>query len=68
MCAGFIDTPLTRRLPEEYLAAIINSNAQKRLGAPEEVAGMVIFLSGPLSSFVTGKDWVADGGMLNMKL
>lgn len=68
ICAGFIDTPLTRRLDEKTLTAIMGLNAQQRLGVPEEVAEMVTFLSGPQASFVTGKDWIIDGGLLNMKL
>jgi len=50
------------------LNAIIDAAAQKRLGAAEEAAEVVVFLSGPQASFVTGKDWIADGGMLNMKI
>ncbi|KAF8471234.1 hypothetical protein BDZ91DRAFT_838989, partial [Kalaharituber pfeilii] len=65
---GFIDTPLTRRLPEQYIAGLIDSAAQKRLGTTEEVTDMIMFLSGPGASFVTEKDWTADGEMLNSKI
>ncbi len=33
-----------------------------RLGTPEEVANVMVFLASPLSSFVTGSVWGVDGG------
>lgn len=36
----------------------------KKIGTPEDVAQMVLYLSGETASFITGSDFVIDGGML----
>jgi len=65
VCPGAIDTPLLRpslSVPgfvEGTLAAI----PMRRLGTPEEVAGVVLFLASDLASYVTGAAIVADGGL-----
>jgi meso-butanediol dehydrogenase/(S,S)-butanediol dehydrogenase/diacetyl reductase len=65
VCPGAIDTPLLRpslSLPgfaEGTLAAI----PMRRLGRPEEMANVVLFLASDLASYVTGAAIVADGGL-----
>ena len=65
VCPGAIDTPLLKpsmSLPgfaEGTLAAI----PMRRLGQPEEMAGVVMFLASDLASYVTGAAVVADGGL-----
>jgi len=65
ICPGAIDTPLLRpslSLPgfaEGTLAAI----PMRRLGRPEEMANVVLFLASDLASYVTGAAIVADGGL-----
>jgi 3-oxoacyl-[acyl-carrier protein] reductase len=60
---GFIETEMTRDLPEklkEQAKAVI---AMQRLGQPEEVAAVVEFLAGPQTSYITGQVFVVDGGL-----
>jgi NAD(P)-dependent dehydrogenase (short-subunit alcohol dehydrogenase family) len=67
---GVIETPLVaeaRRLGlvDESAAA---HHAMKRLGTPDEVAGVICFLLGPDSTFVTGIVLPVDGGFSALKL
>lgn len=61
---GFINTPLLGALPPEALPAIASLHPMNRLGNAEEVAAMVLFLSSPSASFVTGGYYPVDGGYL----
>jgi NAD(P)-dependent dehydrogenase (short-subunit alcohol dehydrogenase family) len=46
----------------EIMDPLLARVPQRRLGAPEEIAGPVLFLTSPASSFVTGQTWLVDGG------
>jgi NAD(P)-dependent dehydrogenase (short-subunit alcohol dehydrogenase family) len=60
---GFIDSELTRRiLGEDGIAELVEQVPMKRLGRPEEVAELVVWLAGPLNTFVSGQMVVIDGG------
>jgi meso-butanediol dehydrogenase / (S,S)-butanediol dehydrogenase / diacetyl reductase len=65
ICPGAIDTPLLQRsltipgFADETIAAI----PQGRLGRPEEMANVVLFLASDLASYVNGAAFVADGGL-----
>lgn len=66
VCPGVIDTPPNRELIQNEQ---FNRNYRKlipmdRFGKPEEIAGIIFFLTSPDSSFITGQTIVADGGQM----
>lgn len=61
---GFIDTDLTRDLPEPARKALEAQIPVERLGNPGDVAGAVLFLASDLAGYITGQVLVVDGGMV----
>lgn len=61
---GFIDTDMTRALPAEVFQARVDSIKMGRIGHPDEVANVALFLASNLSTYVTGQTIGVDGGML----
>jgi gluconate 5-dehydrogenase len=61
---GFIVTDLNRKLweREDMRAWLRGTQANPRLGAPGDVAGLAIFLASPASDYVTGQVIFVDGG------
>lgn len=47
---------------------IVASTAVKRMGKPEEIANMVLFLASEKAGFITGSEFIVDGGMTNYAL
>ncbi len=65
VCPGAIDTPLLRpslSIPG-FAEATTAAIPMRRLGRPEEMANVVLFLASDLASYVTGAAVVADGGL-----
>ena len=60
---GFIDTEMTRALPERLTEAVKPLIALRRLGEAEEVASVVAFLASDEASYITGQVLIVDGGL-----
>lgn len=60
---GFIVTPMTDKLNEEQKGALYSQIPLGRLGDPEEVAKVILFLASDLSSYVTGEVLKITGGL-----
>jgi 3-oxoacyl-[acyl-carrier protein] reductase len=60
---GYIQTPMTEKLTEEQRKALIANLAIPRLGTPEDIANVVLFLAGPAGSYVTGEVINVSGGL-----
>ena len=61
---GFIETDMTAELGEATQAELAERIPLGRIGSVEDVAGVVRFLAGPASSYMTGQVLVVDGGMV----
>ncbi|TXH77402.1 MAG: 3-oxoacyl-ACP reductase FabG [Lysobacteraceae bacterium] len=60
---GFIDTDMTRELPETARTALLDQIALGRLGAATDIAEAVAFLAGPGAAYITGETLHVNGGM-----
>lgn len=60
---GFIDTDMTKDLPEAHKNALLENVPVKRLGEAEEIAAAVSFLASPLAGYITGETLHVNGGM-----
>ncbi len=60
---GFIDTDMTRELPEAQREALLGAIPLSRLGKPEEIASVVAFLASDAAGYVTGETIHVNGGM-----
>jgi len=69
VCPGTIDTPMLRDSialspdPDEVMQECIDMHLTKRIGTPEEVAGLVLYLCDDKAAFITGQAIRIDGGL-----
>lgn len=64
ICPGFIDTPMTRAVPEKIRQKIIERIPMGRIGKPEDVANLVAFLASDEASYITGEVISVSGGLV----
>ena len=60
---GFIDTDMTRAIPENQAKALLDQVPLGRFGEADEIAHAVSFLASPMASYITGTTIHVNGGM-----
>lgn len=60
---GFIQTPMTEKLPQDYKKQMLENIPMGKFGKPEDVAKVCLFLVSSESDYITGQVVVVDGGM-----
>ena len=63
VCPGYISTDMVSALSDEIRKNIVNTIPVKRMGEPEEVAELCLFLASDSSSYITGEAIKIDGGL-----
>lgn len=61
---GYIATSMTKELSEEIKNKVLQNIPLGRMGSPEEIAQVVVFLASPAASYITGQTIIVDGGMV----
>jgi 3-oxoacyl-[acyl-carrier protein] reductase len=61
---GFIETDMTQKLNQQQREALLGMVPLKRMGLPEDIAGVVVFLASPAAAYITGQVLCVDGGMV----
>ena len=66
ICPGFIDTPMNADILDDPDAkeSIIRSTMLRKIGRPEDIANLAVFLASDEAAFITGASFVADGGLI----
>jgi 3-oxoacyl-[acyl-carrier protein] reductase len=60
---GFIETDMTKDLPEAVRAKMLSDTALGRLGSPSDIAAAVAFLASPAAGYITGETLHVNGGL-----
>jgi 3-oxoacyl-[acyl-carrier protein] reductase len=61
---GLVESEVVSKMPKEKVEAITKSSCLGRIGKPEEVAHVVLFLASERSDYITGQTIVVDGGIV----
>jgi 3-oxoacyl-[acyl-carrier protein] reductase len=61
---GFIETDMTAQMTQDARDALSKQIPLERLGKPNDIAGVVAFLSSEHAAYITGQVFVVDGGMV----
>jgi 3-oxoacyl-[acyl-carrier protein] reductase len=60
---GFIDTPMTEVLKEEWKQKLVERIPMNRMGSPDDISGAVAFLASDAASYITGQTIHVNGGL-----
>jgi len=60
---GFIETDMTSRLTDKVKENLVGAIPMKRLGKPEDIAALAVFLAGDSAGYITGEVIKVDGGL-----
>lgn len=60
---GFISTDMTEQLPDKVKEQLVNQIPLKRIGTPDEVASLVLFLASDEARYITGQTVSINGGL-----
>jgi 3-oxoacyl-[acyl-carrier protein] reductase len=60
---GYVDTEMTRAIPEKHIEEINAMIPMKRMGTVQEVADLVSFLASDRARYITGQVFAVDGGL-----
>ena len=61
---GFINTEMTKSLPEQVKEDMLSRIPVGKMGESEDIANAVLFLASPMSAYITGHVLSVNGGML----
>jgi 3-oxoacyl-[acyl-carrier protein] reductase len=61
---GATETPMTAWIPDDMRAGLAAATPLGRLGQPEDIADLILFLASPASRWVNGRTIIADGGLI----
>src|SRR5581483_2977320 len=59
---GLVDTEIIRSIPEDMLESMVGKIPARRIGTPEDVARVAVFLALPESGYINGAVIPVDGG------
>ncbi|HAN21077.1 MAG: 3-oxoacyl-[acyl-carrier-protein] reductase [Clostridiales bacterium GWF2_36_10] len=60
---GFIATDMTEKMPDAVKEASLNLIPQKKMGKPDDIASLAVFLASDKASYITGEVIKVDGGL-----
>ena len=62
VCPGVTKTEILEKVPEEYQQMLTSRVPMGRMGTPQEVASLTLFLASDEASYITGAAYIIDGG------
>lgn len=60
---GFIDTDMTKQMPQNIIEAAVEHIPLKKMGQPQDVSALAVFLASDMARYITGEVIKVDGGL-----